>query len=102
MITSPSPHYAFQDPTQKHEDEEPLVIDVGPGQSLDQGRWQSRRKFLKSYRFSSGRPRVKEKMKKYARKIGFRVYRVTITWPGVCVLRCYVPLPNMEVKVASE
>lgn len=102
MITSQSPHFPFQNPTYKHEDEEPLVLTTGPGHCRDLDRWHSRREFLKSYRFSKGCPRLKEQMTKFARKMGLRVYKLTFSWPSVCVLRCYVPFPCMKVQVVSQ
>ncbi|MFS7954512.1 hypothetical protein Hanom_Chr07g00631361 [Helianthus anomalus] len=102
MITSPSSHFTFQNPTQKHEDEEPLILTFGQRHFLDIDRWHSRREFLKSYQLSHRRSRLKEQMKKCARKIRLRVYKLTFSWPSVCVLRCYVPLPCMEVQVVSQ
>ncbi|GJU60029.1 hypothetical protein Tco_1237795 [Tanacetum coccineum] len=102
MITSPTPNFLFQSPMHKYEDEEPLALTFGIGHCRDTDRWHSRREFLKSYNLSSGRSSVKEKMKRSVRKIGLRVYRLTWTWPSVFVLRCYVPLPSIEVKVVSQ
>nr|GEU30094.1 hypothetical protein [Tanacetum cinerariifolium] len=86
----------------KYEDEEPLAFTFGIGHCRDIDRWHSRREFLKSYNLSSGRSSLKEKMKRSVRKIGLRVYRLTWTWPSVFVLRCYVPLPSIEVKVVRQ
>ncbi|CAI9272033.1 unnamed protein product [Lactuca saligna] len=96
MTTSPSPHFSFGNPTYKYEDEESLALTIRLGQCQDIDRWHSRREFLKSYQFSYARLSLKEKMKKGARKIGIRVYKLTLAWPSVFILRCYVPIPCIE------
>lgn len=103
MNTSRTPHSPFRMTGHKYEDEEPLALNVEIGPCRDLDHWHSRREFLKSYRFSTGRLSLKEKMKKSARKIGLRVYRLTLVWPRMFIVRCYVPLPCMRrVQVASQ
>lgn len=102
MTTSPTPHFPFRTPTRKYEDEEPLALTLGFGNCRDLDRWHSRREFLKSYNLSSGRSSLKEKMKRSVQKMGLRVYRLTLVWPSVFILRCYLPFPCMDVHTVSQ
>ncbi|KAI3518975.1 hypothetical protein L1887_07917 [Cichorium endivia] len=102
MTTSPSPQFTFRNPSPKYEDEEPLALTIGLGHCQDIDHWHSRRQFLKSYQFSYTRFSQKEKVKRFVRKIGIRVYKLTFAWPSVFILRCYVPIPCMEVQATSQ
>ncbi|KAL4577954.1 hypothetical protein LXL04_014069 [Taraxacum kok-saghyz] len=102
MPRSPATPFAFGNPAHRYEDEELLALTIRLGHCEDIDRWHSRREFLKSYHFSYASLSLKEKMKRGARKIGFRVYKLTFAWPSVFILRCYVPLPCMEVQNTSQ
>lgn len=86
----------------------PMHEDYGQHHECDY--WQARRAFLSSYQLSK-RKGLKEKMKRSVkglneaamaavlevrrevsrRRVGVRVYRLTVGWPAWFMVRCFVP-----------
>ncbi|KAH7834760.1 hypothetical protein Vadar_019419 [Vaccinium darrowii] len=82
------------------------------GQECDY--WHARRAFLSSYHFSERRG-LKEKVKRslkglneaakgvvlevrreISRRVGVRVYKLTMGWPALFTIRCFVPWPYKD------